>query len=192
MTHSSIISVRFMLLLIFFTGMSMHGINAQNQPTFRLSLAASAGYAPVVTLGTRENSGVVLSCYGELEYGKVIGRLQYTSPLLSTFSEDNLNNGAAYHGALGYRFDLSDQFFIGMLLGGGATVTSYSNGINGSGGDRFTNVSPQAGVILAPTYQLNDLLSLQGGLRYYKGFKAGDRGRASDLMAISVGLRISF
>lgn len=183
---------RLVLILFVFVASLPNG-KAQNNPPLRLSIAASAGYAPMVTLGSRENSGIVLSLYGELEYGKAVGRLQYTAPLVVTFAEDNnFNGGVAYHGALGYRFDFSERIFMSFLLGGGATVTSFSNGINGSGGDTFTNVSPQAGVILAPTYQINDLLSLQAGLRYYKGFEAGDRGRASDLADLSVGVRISF
>ena len=167
-------------------------LSAQADIGLRASVAAAAGYAPIITHGSKENTGLVVGVYGELEYGKVIGRLQYTKPLLNTFNEDkNLDGGNAYHGSLGYRMDLSDQFFVGLLVSGGATVVQYNNGINGSTGDTFTNVSPQLGVNITPTYQITDHFSVQGGLRYYKGFKAGDRGQASDLADISVALRFS-
>ncbi|MEZ4991595.1 MAG: hypothetical protein R2824_14340 [Saprospiraceae bacterium] len=181
------------ILLLLFCSFLMTDLNAQDKIALRLSLAANVGYAPLVTHGSKENSGIVAGFYGELEYGKIIGRLQYTTPLLTTFNEDNnLDGGTAYHGALGYRLDLSDQFFVGLLVSGGATVVQYNNGFNGSSGDTFTNVSPQVGVIIAPAYQISKLLSLQAGLRYYKGFEAGDRGQASDLADISVGIRVSF
>lgn len=167
-------------------------LSAQGEIGLRASVAASAGYAPIVTQGSRENTGLVVGVYGELEYGKVMGRLQYTKPLLNTFNEDkNLDGGNAYHGSLGYRMDFTDQLFMGLLVSGGATVVQYNNGFNGSSGDTFTNVSPQLGVIVAPTYQITDHFSVQGGLRYYKGFKAGDRGQASDLADISIALRFS-
>ncbi|PHN08660.1 hypothetical protein CRP01_01750 [Flavilitoribacter nigricans DSM 23189 = NBRC 102662] len=135
---------------------------------------------------------MVIGVHGELEYGVVIGRLQYTRPLLGTFQEDsNLNGGESFHGSLGYRLDLSGPLSVGFLASGGATIIRYHNGINGSIGDTFTNVSPQVGVIVAPNYQLSDHFSIQGGLRYYKGFPAGDRGQAIDLADISVALRFT-
>lgn len=179
-------------VLIFLSAFHTINLSAQEKVDLRLSVAATAGYAPLVTYGSRTSSGVVIGVYGELEYGKVIGRLQYTRPLSGTFGEDNLEAGVSYHGALGYRFDVAEKFFVGILASGGATVVSYSTGINGSSGDRFTNVSPQVGINITPAYQLTDALSIQTGLRYYKGFKAGDRGQASDLADISIALRYSF
>lgn len=167
------------------------GLQAQDSVNLRLSAAATAGYAPIVTHGSTESSGLVVGVYGELEYGKAIGRLQFTKPLVGTFDENKLDNGESYHGSLGYRLDLTDQFSIGLMASGGATVIHYSTGFNGGGGDNFTNVSPQVGVVIAPTYQLSQSFSLQAGVRYYKGFEAGDRGRASDLADISVALRFS-
>lgn len=130
----------------------------------------------------------MIGVFGELEYGKAIGRLQFTKPMLNTFKEDNnLDTGEAYHGSLGYRLDLSEDISVALMVGGGATVIHYNTGF-----DDFTNVSPQAGVHIAPFYRITEALSVQGNLRYYKGFEAGDRGRASDLMDISVGVRFTW
>jgi hypothetical protein len=182
----------FTLLLIVCSFLTIN-LSAQEQVPIRFSVAASVGYAPQITMGSDNNSGVVVGVYGEMEYGNLIGRLQFTKPSLGTFKEDSyLDGGEAYHGSLGYRLDVNEQFSVAIMASGGATVIHYTVSIFGSRGDQFTNVSPQVGINIAPTYQLTDLLSLQGNLRYYKGFEAGDRGRASDLMDVSVGVRVSF
>lgn len=180
------------LLLIFCSFLTID-LSAQEQVPLRFSGAASIGYAPQITMGSNNNSGIVVGLYGEMEYGKAIGRLQFTKPLLGTFEEDsNLDRGEAYHGSLGYRLDINEQFSVALMASGGATVIHYTVSIFGSRGDQFTNISPQVGVIIAPTYRFTEALSIQGNLRYYKGFEAGDRGRASDLMDVSVGVRVSF
>lgn len=178
------------ILIILFGTTYLSEVQAQDNTPLRLSLAVSLGFTPEATLGGDENAGMLIGAHGELEYGSLIGRLQITRPLLSTFSpDDNLDGGTAYHGSLGYRADLSDKFHIGVLASGGAAVVKYNVGVNGSRGNEFTNVSPQVGLIVAPTYQLNDHLSLQGGLRYYKGFEAGDRGFATNLTDFSIAIR---
>ncbi len=180
------------LILIFCSFLTMN-LSAQDQIPIHFSGAASIGYAPRITMGNDNNASIVVGVYGEMEYGKLIGRLQFTKPLLSSFKDDsNFDRGEAYHGSLGYRLDINDQFSVALMASGGATVIHYSVRIFGSSGDQFTNVSPQAGVIIAPTYQFTDALSFQGNLRYYKGFEAGDRGKASDLMDVSAGVRVSF
>ena len=173
-------------LLIFLCAFLLVDLEAQDNMNIRLSGAAAIGYAPSIIFGTQENSGIVFAVYGELEYEKIIGRLQFTKPSSAT-----INDGEAYHGSLGYRFDISEKFSVGLLASGGATVIHYNNGFNGSRGDDFTDVSPQVGVNLVPNYQITDAFSIQAGLRYYKGFKAGDRGRAIDLTDFSIGLRYS-
>jgi hypothetical protein len=168
-------------------------IKAQDKARIRLSGGAALGYAPEVTLGNNANNGLISTFFAELEYGKAFGRLHFSQPWLSTFRDnDNLNGGQSYHGSLGYRASFSRPFSIAFLLSGGATLTRYSNGINGSTGSTFTNVSPQVGVNLLPIYQLTELFSIQGSIRYYKGFEAGDRTFATDLMDISIGVRFSF
>jgi hypothetical protein len=179
------INLRFTFLLFLGALLSVP-LSAQDKIDLRLSGGIMAGYAPLVTHGNSEYSGVVVGVYGELEYGKVIGRLQYTKPLSGTFGENNLEDAVAYHGSLGYRLDISEKIFMGLLVSGGAMVIHYSTGF-----DSFTDVSPQVGVNIAPTYQVTPSLAIQAGLRYYKGFKAGDRGRASDLADISIALRYS-
>lgn len=182
-----------MAFLLFLCTLFTTNLSAQEKMPLRFSGAASVGYAPQITMGNDNNSGIVVGIYGEMEYGKLIGRLQFTKPLLSTFKEDSyLDRGEAYHGSLGYRLDVNEQFSVALMASGGATVIHYTVSIFGSRGDQFTNVSPQVGINIAPTYQISDLLSVQGNVRYYKGFEAGDRGRASDLMDVSVGVRVSF
>ena len=183
-------AIAFLLFLCTFFTIDL---TAQERIPIRFSGAASVGYAPQITMGNDNNSGVVVGVYGEMEYGKLIGRLQFTKPLLSTFNEDSkLDRGEAYHGSLGYRLDVNEQFSVALMASGGATVIHYNVSIFGGRGDQFTNVSPQAGINIAPTYRFTDALSIQGNLRYYKGFKAGDRGRASDLTDVSIALRFSF
>ena len=165
---------------------------AQDQVDLKLSAGASAGYTIQATLGSNKQSGVVFGVYGELEYGQIMGRLQFTKRLENASKDDkNLDGGEAYHGSLGYRFDFSDKFSLALLASGGATVIHYSNGFGGSSGDQFTNVSPQVGINVVPIYHIGGPLSVQASLRYYKGFEAGDRGRASNLADVSVGLRFS-
>ena len=183
--------ITFIVSICLFLLASTH-CKAQDRIQAKLSIGASLAYAPKITLGSSENSGIVSSVFGELEYGKLIGRLQYTSPLISTFNEDNnLDGGSSYHGSLGYSFSLKENLKLAVMLSGGAAVVNYNNGIFGSSGDQFTNVSPQVGINVFPTYQISPLVSVQGGLRYYKGFEAGDRGRASDLFDLGIGLRLS-
>lgn len=183
-----IISSALPILFLTFSSLFLcQPLSAQEGVEFRASVAGNIGYAPIITQGNRENSGIISGVYGELEYGNAIGRLQYTSPLLSTFNEDNnLKGGNGYHGSLGYRLDVSDQLFVAIMASGGATVINYSNGF-----DDFTNVSPQVGAVIAPAYRFTDHLSIQANLRYYKGFKAGDRGQASDLADLSFAVRFT-
>lgn len=184
--YAFLFRIAVIMLLCSFT---IASLTAQDKMILRLSGGAGVGYASQVTFGSRNDAGMVLTLYGELEYGQLIGRLQYTNPSLGTFEESsNLNDGEAFHGALGYRFDFAEKFALGLLVSGGATIIRYTSGL---GSDQFTNVSPQVGIILSPTYQLTDAFALQAGLRYHKGFKAGDRGRATDLTDFSVGIRYS-
>ncbi len=198
MTHSKInfrtyVTSHLALLLMALFFLSIESLNAQEENRFRLSLGATAGYAPLVTMGNDKNSGIVLGAFGDLEYGPIIGRLQFTKALKNTFSDDdNQDGGEAYHGSLGYRLDVNEKLSIGLLLSGGATIVRYITSFNGSRGDEFTNVSPQVGGIISPVYKISEPLSIQAALRYYKGFEAGDRGLASDLADFSVGLRVSF
>ena len=155
-------------------------------PSVRLSGGASIGYAPLVTFGETNYSGVITSINGDLEYGKIIGHLQYSKPIISTFGSNRLEDGNANHGSLGFKLELKEALSIGILLSGGATAITYT-----SISDEFINVSPQVGVQILPIYQFSKHFSLQAGARYYKGFEAGDRGDASDLFDLSVGFRIS-
>lgn len=178
------LTARFLLLTLFFLTSAI-AARAQGTP-IRLSGGAGIAYAPIVTLGQTDYSGLITSVYGDLEYGKLMGRLQYSKPLISTFDTNSLKDGNAYHGSLGYKLQPSEKLFIGLLLSGGATVIDYSTGF-----DQFTNVSPQVGVQIVPVYQLSKHFSVQASVRYYKGFEAGDRGDASDLFDIGIGVRIS-
>lgn len=178
------LTARFLILTFFILSSSM-AVRAQG--TFvRLSGGAGIGYAPLVTLDQADYSGLITSIYGDLEYGKLVGRLQYSKPIISTFDTNSLKDGNAYHGSLGYKLELNDQFFMGLLLSGGATAITYSNGF-----DEFTNVSPQVGLQIIPTYHFSKHFSVQASVRYYKGFEAGDRGDASDLFDLGIGIRIS-
>lgn len=153
---------------------------------FKISVGAGIGFAPIVTLDQANYSGVTTSIYGDMEYGKLMGRLQYTKPIMSTFNSDRLEDGNAYHGALGYRLDLQDKLSLGLLIGGGATVISYR-----AISDVFTNVSPQVGLEVIPVYRLSKHFSIQASARYYYGFEAGDRGDTSNLFDLGIGIRVS-
>ncbi|GAB5550666.1 MAG: hypothetical protein Sapg2KO_02570 [Saprospiraceae bacterium] len=178
------LTARFLILTVLFFSSSI-AAKAQG-PSIRLSVGAGIGYAPIVTLGQSDYSGVITSINGDLEYGKLMGRLQYSKPIIGTFDSNSLKDGNAYHGSLGYKLELKDNFFMGLLLSGGATAITYSNGF-----DEFTNVSPQAGVQVIPVYHFSKHFSVQASVRYYKGFEAGDRGRASDLFDLGIGVRVS-
>lgn len=177
-------TTRFFLFSILFLSLSTATF-AQNN-AFHLSLGASVGYTPLVSLGSTNYSGLITSVHGDLEYGKLMGRLQYSKPLVNTFDTDGLVDANAFHGSLGYKLSLKEELSMGILIGGGATVITYK-----SLSDEFTNVSPQVGIEVIPIYKISKLFSIQASARYYKGFEAGDRGDASDLFDLGIGLRIS-
>lgn len=177
-------TTRFFIFSLFFLGLSS-STYAQNN-SFHISLGASVGYTPLVTLDEANYSGLITSLHGDMEYGKLMGRLQYSKPIVSTFDTERLVDANAYHGSLGYQLSLKEELSLGLLLGGGATVITYK-----SLSDEFTNVSPQVGIEVIPIYRISKHFSIQGSARYYKGFEAGDRGDASDLFDLGIGLRIS-
>lgn len=168
-------------------------LQAQNKDTdLSISVGASFGYAPALTYGKKDDSGSLLSVFGELQYQNIMGRLQFTSALIESFNSSSLEKGSALHGSLGYNVTITDQIKLPLLLTGGATFITYRNGINGNSGDSFSDVSPQVGATVAPYYEITDLVSIQATFRYLKGFAGGDRSQPIDLTDIALGIRLSF
>lgn len=177
-----------MVIILF----SCQDLQAQeSNPALKFSLGGTIGYTPMLKHGVKTQSGMVYSVFGELEYHKVIGRVQYTYLPLSSGSENRSSGGGAVLGTLGYTFPISERIYLPVMIGGGATYINYTVSIFGSQGDTFTDVAIQAGGILAPYYKVNDHVSVTGGVRFFKSVYEFDRSRAIDLADISVGIRLT-
>lgn len=159
----------------------------QNREEFSLSIGASAGYAPMLTWGKAEDSGTLFQVFGDLQYHKMTGQLQYTYVIAESIDNISLIDAAyGFHGSLGYNAVVSDELHIPLMLTGGASIIEYT------AIDTWEDVSPQIGVTITPYYKVNDLISIIGAFRYLKGFPSGDRGKKIDLMDVSVGVRLTF
>ncbi len=180
-------------LLLSLLWLSTLSLTAQdNGKDLSISLGASFGYAPTLNYGEREDAGNLISVFGELQYQNIMGRLQFSSALIESFDNKNLEGGSAIHGSIGYNVGITNDLRLPLLLTGGAAFINYNNGFNGSSGNSFSDVSPQIGVTVAPYYEITDLVSIQAALRYLKGFTSGDEGEAIDLADIAIGIRLSF
>lgn len=178
------LSIILTLLYLIYTPVS----NAQQNSTeqFSLSIGASAGYAPMLTWGKTEGSGTLFQVFGDLQYHKMIGQLQFTYVIAESIDDLSLVDAAyGYHGSLGYKAVVSDELHIPFMLTGGASVIEYT------AFDTWEDVSPQIGATITPYYKVNDLISIIGAFRYLKGFPSGDRGKSIDLMNVSVGVRLT-
>lgn len=157
----------------------------------RLSLGAAYGIAPNMTYGNSEDAGSLVSVFGDLQYQNIIGQVQFSTALASTFKEGNFENGASLHGSIGYVVDITESFKLPIMVGGGAAFIKYNNSFNGGSGNAFNDVSPQVGLTVAPYYQFTDNISVQGSARYFKGFKGSVDSQPIDLTHISIGLRFT-
>jgi len=151
-----------------------------------LSVGASAGYAPLLNYGSTAKSGVDLAVFADLEYGHLIGRLQFTDVLTGTVNSSSLKSGYGFHGALGYNVPVMDQLFIPFMLTAGIGIISYVP--YGSTGDQF-DAGPQFGLTISPYYRITDRLSLQLAARYIHGFTVDSRSSPIHLADLQVGVR---
>ncbi|MBX2875261.1 MAG: porin family protein [Saprospiraceae bacterium] len=182
----------FIQATLFILALVLSVVNVQGQDNdLKLSLGASYGIAPNVTYGNSEDAGSLVSVFGDLQYQNIIGQLQFASALSSTFKEGNFENGASLHGSIGYVVDITEEFKLPIMIGGGAAFIKYNNSFNGGSGNAFNDVSPQVGLTVAPYYQFTDNISVQGSARYFKGFKGSVDSQPIDLTHISIGLRIT-
>lgn len=169
--------------IILFSGTVVHNLFAQS---LSLSLGAAAGYAPILNYGSTEKSGAELALLADLEYGRIIGRLQFTYVLAGTVNSSSLRSGYAFHGSLGYNARVSDQIFVPIMLTGGIGIISYT--AYGSSGTQF-DAGPQLGLTIAPYYKFTDQLSAFLSLRYIKGFIADRRSDPIDMADVLIGIR---
>jgi hypothetical protein len=187
--HSTFLAAAMHLAISLIPGISLGQSDA---PVFELSIGGAIGYAPVLTHGNTKNNGAIVGVFGDLQIYKMIGRIQYTSALASTVSNGSFDRGSALHGSIGVNVELTDRLQMPVMLAGGASFLTYTTSIFGGKGDTFQDVSPQIGIVITPYYLLTDNLALQGGLRYFKGFKGSDESEEINLMDISVGVRYTF
>jgi len=184
--RESIQAILFVLALVLGTA-SLQG----QDNDLKLSLGAAYGIAPNVTYGNSEDAGSLVSVFGDLQYQNIIGQVQFATALASTFKEGNFENGASLHGSIGYVVDITEQFKLPIMVGGGAAFIKYNNSFNGGSGNAFNDVSPQVGLTVAPYYQFTDNISVQGSVRYFKGFKGSVDSQPIDMTHISIGLRFT-
>jgi len=156
-----------------------------------LSVGGSLGYAPRLSYGSSNASGALVNLFGDLQYNKLIGRLEASFVLPGSVNDSNFKTGTGLYGSLGYNAAITDKLHIPLMLSGGAAFISYSNSYNGSQGNNFNDVSPQIGFDVSPYYQLNKIISLQVAFRYMKCFTSSSGNEAIDVSMISLGVRLT-
>lgn len=183
---------RFIQTSLFVLALVLGTSSLQGQDNdLKLSLGAAYGIAPNVTYGNSEDAGSLVSVFGDLQYQNIIGQIQFASALAGTFEEGNFESGSSLHGSIGYVVDITEQFKLPIMVGGGAAFIKYNNSFNGGSGNAFNDVSPQVGLTVAPYYQFTPNISVQGSARYFKGFKGSVDSEPIDLTHISIGLRFT-
>jgi len=111
------------------------------------------GYAANMSYGASDDTGTLANIFADLQYKRVIGRVQYTGLLAGSFASENVESGFGVHGSVGYNIPITEQFFLPVMLSGGVAVLTYNNGFSGTingGGNNFTDANPQFGVPWPP------------------------------------------
>ncbi|MCC5942344.1 MAG: hypothetical protein JJU37_12465 [Balneolaceae bacterium] len=159
----------------------------QERQSLSLSLGASVGYAPILTYGINEDTGMLINLFGDLRHRQIIGQLKFSYALSETIGDLNFDEGYGFFGSLGYIASISEHAEIPFMLTGGASYITYSSTSSNS----FFDVSTQFGITISPFYQLNEQFSIYSAFRYLKGIDSENRDDAIDLMDISLGLRLT-
>lgn len=160
-----------------------------------LSGGVSLGYAANLTYGERDDNGTLANIFADLQYKRIIGRIQYTGLLAGSFASENIESGFGVHGSLGYNIPITEQLHLPVMLSGGAAVITYNNGFNGSingSGSIFTDANPQFGVTLAPYFMLTEHLSVTSSLRFLRGFTVSEESETINLTDLALGIRYTF
>lgn len=159
-----------------------------------LSGGVCLGYATNMSYGERDDNGTLANIFADLQYKRVIGRVQYTGLLAGSFASENVESGFGVHGSLGYNIEVTEQFYLPAMLTGGVAVITYNNGFNGSlsSGNLFTDANPQFGFTLAPYYMLNKNFSITSSLRFLRGFTVSEDSEIINLTDLALGIRLTF
>lgn len=182
------IVLTFLFCLIISVGTYSEAVaQQQEQHSTSLSIGASVSYAPILSYGIDENRGSLISLFGDLRRGQIIGQLKFSYALSETIGDLNFDSGYGFFGSLGYILPINEHVEIPFMLTGGASYITYS----GIGSNSFYDVSTQIGVTISPFYKLNDQFSIYSSFRYLKGMDTDNREDAIDLMDLSLGLRVT-
>lgn len=179
--------VKTLLAFLFLIAFS-NCLDAQDDKDWKLAGAMTYGYAPKLSFDGSEGTGNLLIFTGDLSYKKIIGRLQYSTLLNNSY---NIKTSFSFHGSLGVNVSITENFYVPVMLSGGGSVFTYRASISGIGGSSFTEGSPQAGVTVAPYYQLTKNIGIQSMFRYHKGFTTNDDQTPIDVTDISIGVRLT-
>jgi len=155
-----------------------------------VSGGVSVGYAANMTYGESDDNGTLVNIF-DLQYNRIIGRVQYSGLLAGSFVSENLESGFGVHGSLGYSIPITEHFYFPIMLSGGVAVVTYNNGFSGSlnSGSIFTDANPQFGVTLAPYFMLSEHLSVTGSLRFLRGFTVREESEIINLTDLALGIR---
>ena len=175
--------------LLFLIGMKPN-LEAQSNK-WSLSLGASIGYAPTLKYENNKTSGMLTGLFGDLQYRKIIGRIQVNSVLNGSVDKDFNDGWYGFYGALGYNAAITDKFNLPMMLAGGAATVAYNTGLFGNSGDTFVEAGPQIGVVISPYYQIYRFISLHASFQLMKGFKTSSETSVIDMNSASLGLRFT-
>lgn len=161
------------------------------QTPARLSIGPAVGYAPLLTYGSDQNSGLTYGIFGDLQIKNMIGRLSYTGVAKATVPDKHFESGNLFQGTIGYSFKATDMIYIPVMISGGAAIITYNNGLSNGSGNNFWDANPQVGILLAPYYKLTDKIDLQLNLRYLKGFTVDNRSDEINVGDVNLGVRFS-
>lgn len=183
--------LRMLLPILIFT--TIH-CTVQAQKDWKLSGSVGLGHAPSMTYDGLEGTGQLLIFSGDLEYKKIIGRLQYSPLIKNSYKgdfENQLKTNFSFHGSLGYNATVTEKLHVPIMLSAGGSLLTYNFSLSGVGGDTFTEGSPQGGITISPYYLITNKLSVQTMLRYHKGFKTDEKHEPIDIIDLSIGLRLT-
>ncbi len=180
-SESNPLLILFILLLIGPCGY------AQSSDLLQISVGASVAYAPQLKFDGNSGSSGLGSVFADMEVkNRFIGRIQFSSLLISTLVGDQSEKATAGYtanGSLGYIFaPVPAKFRIPLMATAGtASITYRSNGT-------FREQCIQIGITASPEYNLSPRISANATFRYLHGLTTAD-GNPIDQTDLSIGIK---
>jgi hypothetical protein len=139
------------------------------------AVSALVTYAPSLQYDGETSTGVAYSVAGDIALlDRWIGRAQFDLLQASSLEEplsDRVTGGWALVGSLGRRLGIPgvSRLHLDVLASGGIAMLDYT-----TGGNDFSDASPQFGVTIAPHVGITDRLDVTFSLRHLQGADVGE------------------